>query len=89
MQEGTHSFDGKCDPAKCGGAWSGQETFSVGIFQWAKKSSGAGLKRGPVKVRIVGLVSDPESVYAKANEIAGKLDAGVYAGSKTVSAIAS
>ena len=88
MEAGKHDFDGSCDPTKRGG-WAGQETFSVGVFEWQQKSSRKGLKRGKVKVRVVGLVSEPGRVYAKAREVADRLDAGTYAGPKTVSTVAS
>lgn len=86
MEAGKHDFDGSCDPTKRGGGWSGQETFSVGVFEW--EPSKKGLTRGKVKVRVVGLVSEPGRVYAKAREIADRLDAGAYTGPKTVSAVA-
>ena len=89
MEAGKHDFDGSCDPTKRGVGWAGQETFSVGVFEWQQKSSRKGLKRGKVKVRVVGLVSEPGRVYAKAREVADRLDAGTYAGPKTVSTVAS
>lgn len=53
---GKHGFSGSCAPGNAF-AHSGQETFSVGIFEWLPKSSGSGLKRGPVKVRVKGRVN--------------------------------
>ncbi len=60
------------------------ETFSLGVFQWVAKSSGKGLKKGNVKVRVKGLTADPDPVFAKAREIAADLDAGTYTGPKTI-----
>jgi hypothetical protein len=37
-----------------------------------------------VLVRVSGPVGDPESVYAKARQIAAQLDAGTYSGPKRV-----
>lgn len=79
---GTHEFDGACAPGS--GAWSSQQTFSVGIFERVQKARGAGSKRGKVKVRVKGDVSQAEKVYAKAREIVTQLDAGTYSGPKSV-----
>jgi hypothetical protein len=89
MEAGKHDFDGSYDPAKHGVGWASQNTFSVGVFEWEQKSSRNGLKRGKVKVRVVGLVSEAGRVYAKAREVVDKLDAGTYTGGKTVNTIAS
>ena len=82
-EAGKHDFTGACAPshAFASRSWI---TFSVGVFQWLPKASGKGLKRGPVKVRVAGLVSDPEAVNAKAREIAAQLDAGTYSGPRRV-----
>ena len=85
MEEGKHDFDGSCAPFGRE-AFFGQKTFSVGIFQWLRKSSGKGLKRGPVKVRVSGYVSDADKVYARARLIVGELDRGEYRGTKNVTA---
>jgi|GEM_PF-6215057 len=65
-------FDGACVPVLADGSvrrsFTTFETFSVGIFQWIPRASGKGLKRGKVKERISGLVSDPEAVYRRARE---------------------
>lgn len=78
---GTHGIAGKCLPDR---AWPSQETFSLGVFEWLPTKDGHATKRGKVKVRIVGSVSHPEAVKRKATEIAAQLDAGTYAGPKTV-----
>lgn len=63
-QVGDWDYDGACCPN--GVCDFGQQTFSIGIFQWLPKSSGKGIKRGKVIKRISGLSSHPEDVYAKA-----------------------
>lgn len=75
---GLHDFDGSCAPEPGRYHWAG--TFSVGVFAYVERAGGKGLKRGHVSVRIKGLSSDPESVYAKAREICEALDAGAYDG---------
>lgn len=88
MEVGKHDFDGNCAPGAPGVlTYSGQETFSVGIFEWVQRSGGTGCKRGPVKVRVKGRFADPEKVYAKARTIVGELDAGTYSGSKSVTVV--
>jgi hypothetical protein len=73
----SHGFSGNCAP---GVTQFTYETLSVGV----PKSSGKGLKKGPVKVRISGHTSDHESVYEKARQVVAQLDAGTYAGPKTI-----
>jgi hypothetical protein len=85
MEAGKHDFDGSCAPLGKE-AFSGQKTFSVGIFQWLAKSRGKGLKRSAVKVRVGGLISDPEKVYARARMIVDELDRGEYRGTRNVTA---
>lgn len=82
-----HDYSGSCGPGSSFNmsAYT-QETFSVGIFQWLPKSSKNGLKKSSVKVRVSGKVSDPDKVYAKAEEICKQLDAGSYTGPKNVRA---
>lgn len=60
-------------------------TFSVGVFAWIPLQSGAGVKRGPAKVRVTGLrTSDGyEAVQRAAASVAHALDAGTYTGKKT------
>lgn len=71
-----HGFDGSCAPSTPGAGWSGQIGFSVGVFQWLPKSGGKGVKRGPVKIRVKGYMKDADKVYAMANELCAKLNAG-------------
>jgi hypothetical protein len=49
-------------------------TFSAGVFQWLPKTSGKGLKKSN-KIRVNGYVADPDSVYAKAEELCRKFNA--------------
>lgn len=81
---GQHDFGGRCDPYSWDVAITGQKSFSVGIFEYVTTKNGAGLKRGPVKVRVTGPVSYPASVYRAALAIVDALDAGEYQGPKRV-----
>lgn len=54
-------YDGACSPAALGHA--GQETFSLGIFQWIPKANGGGLKRGKVIRRIRGRCDNAAAVF--------------------------
>ena len=78
---GTHEYSGKCAPGDYGNMWL---TFSVGVFEWVPRANGKGTKRSKAKVRVKGPTRTPDLVYAKAREIADSLDAGTYAGPKTV-----
>jgi hypothetical protein len=81
-----HDYSGSCSPQYAGQqVLSSQNTFSVGIFQWLPKSSGKGLKKSAVIVRVKGYISEPEKVYQKAKDICTQLDEGTYKGKKTVS----
>lgn len=85
MSQISYGFDGACRPGGPGEFKYGpQETFSIGIFKILPKASGRGTKRGPVEIRIKGLMSDPEAVYEKAHEIVDLLNKGKYTGPKTV-----
>jgi hypothetical protein len=85
MSKKIHDFDGACRPGGPGEFVIGfQKTFSVGVFEVIPKASGKGTKRGATKVRVKGLVSNPNAVYEKAREIAALLDAGKYDGPRTV-----
>ena len=66
-QAGEWDFDGACDPAK-GYMPAGQQTFTLGIFQWIPKAGGRGLKRGKVVERVRGSVYDAEAVREKARD---------------------
>ena len=62
-----------------------RRTFSVGIFQWIPKSSGNGLKKSAVKLRIKGYSNKPEKVYEAATFWCKCLDAGIEIKQKTLS----
>ena len=81
---GTHAFSGEFMPSKR--QLSGQQTFSVGIFEWLAKANGRGVKRGAVKVRVKGPIHTEQAVLDKAREIAHQLDTGSYQGPRTVAA---
>lgn len=83
---GLHSYAGEASPLGGGkyDAWFTQESFSVGVFEWVPKKDGSGLKRGPVKVRVRGLVVDANAVADRAREICAALDAGTYTGPRHV-----
>ena len=74
-KEGYYDWYGGCDPT-LPDVWHGVDTFSVGIFQWLKKSRGKELKRGKVICRVVGLIRNPDAVYASATEICRECDRG-------------
>jgi len=82
MEAGKHGFSGACRPGTHNN-WSGQHTFSVGIFEWVPKASG-GLKRSRVKVRVSGHTCNAEAVDRRAQEIVEALDTGTYYGPKYV-----
>jgi len=70
-------FDGACSPTGCCGltGYPGQETFSVGIFQWIPRTGvRKGLKKGKVTERIRGRVQEAERVYARAQARVAELD---------------
>jgi len=71
-----HDYSGKCAPAVSNteGIYRGQETFSVGIFQWRPKASGKGLKKSVVKYRVRGRCSDAAEVYKHAECMCGYFD---------------
>lgn len=77
---GKHDYAGACNPQDV--ATLGFKTFSVGVFEWVHGAGGP--KRGPVKVRVSGLVENANGVYAVATLIAEGLDAGEYKGPKNV-----
>jgi len=78
-----HDFSGGCSPKEMG-RFPGQETFSVGIFEWLPKASGHGLKKGPVKVRVRAFCCAVEEVERVARRICKELDVNQYHGPKTV-----
>jgi len=73
-QEYKHDFSGSCAPGAT--MLFHNNTFSVGIFQWVPKASGKGLKRTPVKFRIKGTTSNPDSVYERARIVCEKMNKG-------------
>jgi hypothetical protein len=82
-----HGYSGQCAPHT--GCGIGYKTFSLGIFEVVPTASGRGTKRGgAVKVRVRGLVSDPQAVYDAAQRIVEQLDAGTYSGPKNVTVAA-
>ena len=83
MEINKHYFDGICKPG--GKEHFTNKTFSVGIFQAIQNSSGKGLKRSPVKVRVSGLCSMADMVYSTAKMICEQLDNGSYCGKKSMS----
>ena len=79
---GAHGWSGSCAP---GGLYScHNKTFSVGCFQWLPSASKGIAKKGKCKVRVYGRKDDPQLVYEAADRICRELDAGTYAGPKTV-----
>lgn len=75
---GKHDFVKSFVPKMCA-------TFSVGVFEWLPTKDGKHLKKSKARVRVSGPTSDPEAVYSVARVVAAQLDAGKYAGPKTVS----
>lgn len=59
-------FSGACSPGGPAQLACGQQTFSVGIFQWVPKAGGKGLKKSAVKYRLKGSFHNPEELYARA-----------------------
>ena len=78
-QEGKHDYDGAC------AGNTNMATFSVGIFQYVRKSSGKSLKRGPVKYRVKGPSHMADHVYARAKHVCKLLDNGADMGKKSES----
>ena len=52
------------------------QTFSVGIFQWIPTKSRSGLRKSAVKYRVKGKPSNPEEVFARADQVVKNLNAG-------------
>lgn len=48
--------------------------FSVGIFQWEMKSNGKTMKRGKIKVRVVGECANRNKVFQIAEDIVRQMD---------------
>ena len=82
-----HGYSGQCAPHT--GCGIGYKSFSVGIFEVVPTASGRGTKRGSaVKVRVIGLMTNPQAVYDAAQRIVEQLDAGTYSGPKNVTVAA-
>ena len=80
---GTHGWSGSCAPGSPM-ACRTHSTFSVGCFQWLPSARKGMAKKGKVKVRVYGRRDNPEPVYEAAERICRELDAGTYAGPKTI-----
>ena len=77
-----HEFSGSCAP----GAADHNvrfDTFSVGIYEMVP-ARGQEMRRGKVKVRVIGSCDNPDAVYEMARTICGLLDEGRYSGQKKV-----
>ncbi len=76
-REGDWDFDGACAPPETGsrGKWSGQETFSLGCFQWKRCALGQGLKKGKTTYRIKGRCDNPAPAYESARAFCSKKNA--------------
>ena len=79
---GKHDYSGNSTPKS--EYYYGNNTFSVGIFQWVPKTSGKGLKKSPVKIRVKGYSSDQDQVYRLADIFCDRLDMGEDPGVKVV-----
>jgi hypothetical protein len=68
--EGMWDFKGACAPNEDGSGQNqyGQETFTLGLFKWERRSGGKGLKPGKVRFRVKGQVSYPADAYSRARE---------------------
>lgn len=77
--EGEWDFDGSCAPNEDGSGrtFQGQETFTLGVFQWEQMKSRKGLKKGKVQKRIKGTVSKEgiADAYAKARSFCAERNA--------------
>ena len=74
--EGMWDFEGPCAPNEDGSnpPW-GQETFTLGCFQWVRMARGKKLKKGKISYRIKGHAADPAPVYAAARAYCAKKNA--------------
>ena len=74
--EGEWDFDGSCAPKEdSSGRSYGQETFTLGCFQWVKMARGKRLKKGKVQYRVKGHVTEAAEAYRKAREYCAKKNA--------------
>lgn len=81
---GIHGFDGSYSPIHAN--FKGMKTFSLGVFEVLKTKDELRYKKGKVKVRVIGHVSEPDRVYQVARVVADQLDAGTYNGPKSIKA---
>jgi len=77
---GKHDYDKENSLSESG--WN--KTFSVGIFKWELKNNGKSMKKGKTIVRISGLVTDKEKVFAFAENVVNDLDSNLWDGRKSV-----
>jgi hypothetical protein len=73
--EGEWDFDGSCAPNENSSGGLSMVTFSLGCFQWVRRSKGDGLKKGKVVYRVLGRSSNPKKAYEKAREFCAKRNA--------------
>lgn len=82
---GMWDFSGACAPTRnADGTFSFPsgiyyETFTLGCFQWEKKSSGKKLKKGRVRYRVNGTRHDPQAAWDAAKAYCDKKNAQVAA----------
>lgn len=79
---GTHGWSGAWAPGNGKAVFN--KTFSVGCFEWVPSTRKGMAKKGKVKVRVCGRQHNPEPVYEAAERICRELDAGTYAGPKSI-----
>ena len=73
--EGMWDWSGACDPSRWQTRSVRMHTFSVGCFQWLKKASRNGFKKGRVQYRIKGDTDNPQEVYDAAATYCAKKNA--------------
>lgn len=80
-----HTYSGRCAPDEDGlPAYRSQKSFSVSVYLPVISADGLAYKRSKAKVRIRGPIVKAREVYRKAQEVARELDAGRYAGPKSI-----
>lgn len=78
IYEGMWDFAGSCAPPEDGSRGSvfpGQLTFTLGCFQWVRRSGSKKLKRGRVTYRVNGHVESPKVAYEAARAYCAKKNA--------------
>lgn len=81
-KEGVHDYSGEYIPGNSR-PYGNCNTFSVGIFQWLKKSSGKGLKKSAVKFRVKGYSHKPDQVFRVAVRYCMMFDQGIPVSGKS------